>query len=359
MSRRASRRGTTIAALALFLGLVGSGCLGIPVSPAGTQDEEGPTWEQWDDDPVDAPGWRVGDAWRYRVSGSLLLRTETVTVGVVEAGPDGYKVATDSAAESARALAGAGGILVGNVDPVTLAPHVDGAPRDLLGLTRAPGESWEVVFMGRSFSMMRSGSISAGAVEFKAAGVAADGRTLTVEYNDEAGWFSLLQYRDSGGGLLLGYGLVAKTNQGGVLHSWDVMEMRRLSALHDRVVQQAFTSDGSADLVLIATTVRPERSVHRTPSSGGSGGDGGLVSQVRDLLGGLLGTSTGTASSGQAVVTVLAPGQERVLDLRTDQGGHTIRTTPDRAGQWQVFASTGGPSVELVVYRVQVMHHTA
>lgn len=331
-----------------------AGCLG-PMEPPG-QDKPS-SQPATEGGPTDPSQWSVGDSWRYAVSGTWVAEPGFLDVGVVES-KDGYHhVAGDDPQEWARAVAGAGGLLMGRVDAESLAPVVDGAPRDLFGFDRGPGETWDVVLWGMAFTLQRTGTLQIeGTVGHRTAGASSEGWTLFAEYNEQAGWFSRFDLRDRDDRMLLGYRLVEKDpSQPAALQSWRVLETHRVTGFPDRMGYLKWESDGDADRLVVSASVRDDEVYHQGPESRQ---DAGLVQRVRGLLDGLLGVqSTVKASAGSAVATVLSPDEERVFQWRTQTSGMRVQVSPDEPGAWHAVASTGGPMVELSVHRVRVVHH--
>lgn len=343
--------------LSLILGasLFVSGCLSI--DPTAGQNEPGPQAQRSAGGSGPAPAaWEVGNLWNYAVSGSMVSKPAFVAFGVVEEDPSSYLVATNSPEESARAVAGAGAPLVGRVDRDTLSPYVDGRPRDFLGLQRDAGASWEVVFLGSAFTMVKSDPMRIdGSAGHRAAGVAADGRSLVAEYNEDVGWFTTFEMRDKQEKVILGYRFIDRADSSSTtLESWQVLDAHRATAYQDSMGYAQWTSSGIADRLVVSVHVRDDQPVQRSGSTSSSS-DGGLLGMAQDLLGGVLGTRTLSGSSGgSALATVLAPGDIRVFESSSMESGITVQTAVDQAGPWQVLASTGGPSVEIVVYQVAV-----
>ncbi len=342
----------------LAAGLLASGCLSVPQEPESSGEAP---------DATDAPsteagpkGWAVGDAWRYAVTGSHMREGGTMTIGVVEADPGSYLLGTDHSGFHEASVTGTVAPWAGRVDAQTLAPYVDGRPRDLIGIDREPSESWQVHYAGSTFSFVRSEAMFIdGAPGHRAAGTAPDGTSIVVEYNEEAGWFTRFMMRDKDDRVLVGLRLLERLDEApNMLETWNVLSRHKAMGYDGRMGLESFHSDGSADLVLVKVQVHDDAVVKRSSSSTSSDGlVGGLVDRARDLLGGLTGTTSHSSSTSLAGVSVLGPGEERIVALRGLGPGEEVRMVRDQAGPWQLVASTGGPSVELVVYRVEVIHH--
>lgn len=348
----------------LAVGLVASGCLGLPADPEGPGQNVS---EQSGTDPreKEAPGartnaWEVGDAWRYEVSGAHIDRPGLVTIGVVEAGAGSFRLGADHTGVLQSAVTGTQAPWVGKVDADTLAPYVDGRPRDLIGIHREPGETWAVHYAGAEFSFVRSEPLMVdGAPGHRAAGAAEDGRSIVVEFNEEAGWFTKFTMRDEDNRLLIGFQLSQRLQEPpNMLETWEVLTRHRATGFDSRMGFEDFHSDGTADLVLVKVHVRDDAVLKRSASSSSSSGGlvGGLVDRASDLLR-LSGTQVHTSSGTGAGVTVLGPGEHRIVDLRGLEPGESVRMYQDQPGPWQLVATTGGPSVEVTVYRIDVVHH--
>jgi hypothetical protein len=338
--------------LALFLWF--SGCLGIP-EPA--PEEGGGDDGQGARDGGPGIVWQPGAAWRYAVSGSLVETPGFATFAVVAEDDDSFLLGVDDAGEAARAVTGTGGVLVGQVAKESLAPHVDGAPRDLLGLGRGTDDAWELRLLGSSFMMVKGGSVFVdGFPGHRVAGSSSDGKSLIVEYSMGAGWFSGLYLQDRSGGLLLGYRLVEATQDAsGGFEFWHPGPTHHAFAAADHLGRLEWSSGHEADRVLVHVDVRDDRP--RVQSSSPTLVDS-LVDTARGLLGGgLLSASESASLSGHAMVTIMDPDGRRVVELRLTQEGPMTVHVEDQAGTWRGVVSSGGPAVEVVVYEVQVDHY--
>lgn len=349
-----------LVSLALSAALLASGCIDVAQigGPEEPVAEETPFAGRSGSSRV---AWETGSLWHYAVAGSLVDDPGFFAYGVVKEDPSGYLVATSNPEESARAVAGAGAPFVGKVERDSLSPYVEGRPRDFLGLQRESGTSWEEVFLGSAFTLVKSGPTQIdGSPGHRVAGAATDGRSLVAEYNEAVGWFTKFEVRDEEGDLLIGHRHSDRAGPSPVtLETWTVLDAHRTTAFQDSMGYAQWTSSGIADRLVVSVHVRDDKPVQRSGSPQSSS-DGGLIGKAQDLLGGLLGArSHPGSSSASAVATLLAPGDVRVFESESERPGITIRTTADREGIWQMVASTGGPSVEIVVYQVAVTTYGA